>query len=358
MRAFPPTPQSEEPVNQSDPESPPHQGPPSGRPARRTRQVRELGVLLAVAVLIVATWLYNPGFLSAQGVRDLFLGATVLSVLAVGQALVLITKNVDLSVGSVMGLAAFGTGVLFVTFPGLPVPVVVVCGIAIGAVCGLLNGVLVTSVQVPSLVVTLGTLYAYRGLNHWWADGGQINAHDMPGSFLALGRISVLGVPLPAAVAIVTVVAIGLYLSHYRSGRELYAIGSNAEAARLSGIPAGRRVLVAFVVNGSLAGLAGVLFAARYGTVDSTVGFGMELQVVAAAVVGGVAIAGGIGTVYGAAIGAVLMTTITAALPIWQIDQFWHQAVVGALILAAIGLDRLLALRTARKLRGGGARGA
>ncbi|RKS09048.1 monosaccharide ABC transporter membrane protein (CUT2 family) [Nocardiopsis sp. Huas11] len=332
--------------------------PSTARAARRRPQVRELGVLLAVVVLIAATWLHNPGFLSHQGVRDLFLGATVLAVLAVGQALVLITKNVDLSVGSVMGLSAFGTGILFVTFPGLPVPVVMLAGVLIGLACGLANGLLVTTVQVPALVVTLGTLYAYRGLNHWWASGGQVNAHDMPASFLTLGRVPVLGVPLPAAIAVVVVVVVGLYLAHFRSGRELYAIGSNADAARLSGIPAGRRVITAFAVNGALAGLAGVLFAARYGTVDSTVGTGMELQVVAAAVVGGVAIAGGVGTVYGAALGAVLLTTITAALPIWQIDQFWQQAVVGALILAAIGLDRLLALRTARKLRGGGARGA
>ena len=272
------------------------------RRARRQRQVRELGVLLAVVVLIVTTWMHNPGFLSPQGVRDLFLGATVLSVLA--------------------------------------------------------NGLLVTTVQVPALVVTLGTLYAYRGLGHWWADGGQINAHDMPDAFLYLGRVSVLGVPLPAAIAALVIVVVGFYLARYRSGRELYAVGSNVEAARLSGIPVGSRVMTAFVVNGALAGLAGVLFAARYGTVDSTVGFGMELQVVAAAVVGGVAIAGGVGTVYGAALGAILLTTITAALPIWQINQFWHQAVVGALILAAISLDRLLSLRAARKLRGGGARGA
>ena len=329
---------------------PPEQG--AGR-ARRRRRVRELGVLLAVVLLIAGTWLQNPGFLSQQGVRDLFLGATVLSVLAVGQALVLITKNVDLSVGSVMGLSAFGTASLFAAFPEIPVPLAMAAGVGIGALCGLANGVLVATVQVPALVVTLGTLYTYRGLGHWWADGGQVNAHQMPESFLALGRISVLGVPLPAAVAVVVVLALGFYLSRYSSGRELYAIGSDAEAARLSGISVGRRVVAAFVANGALAGLAGVLFTARYGTVDSTAGFGMELEVVAAAVVGGVAIAGGVGTVYGAALGAVLLTTITAALPIWQIDQFWHQAVVGALILSAIGLDRLLALRNARKLGGG-----
>ncbi|OOC57074.1 ATPase [Nocardiopsis sinuspersici] len=342
------------------PETPTAGAPPrdGARPAHRGIQFRELGVLLAVVVLVVATWMYNPGFLSSQGVHDLFLGATVLSVLAVGQALVLITKNVDLSVGSVMGLSAFGTGLLFVTFPGLPVPVVMLAGVLVGLVAGLLNGLLVTTARVPALVVTLGTLYAYRGLNHWWADGGQVNAHDMPDAFLLLGSFGVLGVPLPAAIAIAVVAAVGFYLARYRSGRELYAIGSNADAARLSGIPAARRVTLAFAANGALAGLAGVLFAARYGTVDSTVGTGMELQVVAAAVVGGVAIAGGVGTVYGAALGAVLLTTITAALPIWQVNQFWQEAVVGALILAAIGLDRLLALRTARRLRGGGARGA
>ncbi len=330
----------------------------SRRPARARRRFREVGVLLAVVLLIAATWLHNPGFLSQQGVRDLFLGATVLVILAVGQSLVLITRNVDLSVGSVLGLSAFGTAALFAAVPGLSVPVGMLAGVAIGLACGLCNGLLVSTVRVPALVVTLGTLYIYRGLDHWWAGGRQINAADLPAGFLQLGRTGLLGVPLPALAAIAVAVVIGVYLSRYRSGRELYAIGSNAEAARLSGIPAGRRVVLAFALNGALAGLAGVLFTARYGTVDSTVGTGMELQVVAAAVVGGVALTGGVGTVFGAVLGGVLMTTITAALPIWQVDPFWQQAVVGVLILAAIGLDRLLALRTARRLRGGGARGA
>ncbi|MFL1377037.1 ABC transporter permease [Nocardiopsis protaetiae] len=330
----------------------------SGRPARTRRQFREIGVLLAVVLLIAATWTHNPGFLSTQGVRDLFLGATVLVILAVGQSLVLITRNVDLSVGSVLGLSAFGTAALFAAFPGLPIPVAMLAGVGIGLLCGLANGLLVTTVKVPALVVTLGTLYIYRGLDHWWAGGRQINAADLPAGFLQLGRTGLLGVPLPALAAIAVAIVIGVYLSRYSSGRELYAIGSNAEAARLSGIPAGRRVVLAFALNGALAGLAGVLFTARYGTVDSTVGTGMELQVVAAAVVGGVALTGGVGTVFGAVLGGVLMTTITAALPIWQINPFWQQAVVGVLILAAIGLDRLLALRTARRLRGGGARGA
>jgi rhamnose transport system permease protein len=155
-----------------------------------------------------------------------------------------------------------------------------------------------------------------------------------------------------ALVAAAITLAAGWYLSSYRSGRELYAIGSDPDAARLSGIPVGRRVFAAFGVNGALAGLAGVLYAARFGTLDATVGSGDELQVVAAAVVGGVAIFGGSGTVYGAAVGALLLTTIGTALAVLRVNPFWQQAAVGLLLLAAIALDRVLAARVARRLRG------
>ena len=159
-------------------------------------------------------------------------------------------------------------------------------------------------------------------------------------------------------VAVLVVVAVGFVLRSYRSGRELYGIGSDPEAARLSGIPVGRRVLAAFVVSGALAGLAGVMYAARFQTLDATAGTGQELFVVAAAVVGGVAIFGGSGSVYGAALGALLLTTIGAALPQLGLNPFWREAAVGALILAAIVLDRSLSLRLARRLRGRNLRGS
>jgi rhamnose transport system permease protein len=147
------------------------------------------------------------------------------------------------------------------------------------------------------------------------------------------------------------VLVAGYVLRNYRSGRELYAMGSNPQAAVLAGVPVGRRVLAAFLVSGALAGLAGVLFAARFGTVDAASGTGDELEVVAAVVVGGVAVFGGSGTVYGAAVGALLLTTIGSALPVLAIDQFWQGAIVGALILAAIGTDRVVAARMAARLR-------
>jgi len=200
-------------------------------------------------------------------------------------------------------------------------------------------------------VVTLGTLYVFRGVDYTWAQGRQINAADMPLGFLRMGTAAVAGVPILALFAIAVLVVVGYYLRHFRSGRELYAIGSEPAAARLYGIPAGRRVFAAFVASGALAGLAGVLHAARFGTLDANAGLGYELNVVAAVVVGGVAIFGGSGSVYGAALGAVLLTTIRAALPVLGINPFWQDAAVGVLILAAIGLDRALSARVGRSLR-------
>ncbi|WP_447004084.1 ABC transporter permease [Saccharothrix isguenensis] len=320
--------------------------------------VRESGIVVALGLLVLVTTVDSPHFLSPQSVRDLLLGAAILVVLAVGQTVVIISRNIDLSVGSVLGLVAFATGKLLSSAPGTPTAVAVLAGVGLGALCGVVNGVLVAAARVPALVITLGTLYAFRGIDHSWARGEQINASDMPRSFLGLGTGTVLGVPVLAIIALVVVLVVGFALRDYRSGRELYAIGSEPAAARLSGIPVGRRVFTSFVVCGAMAGLAGVLYAARFGTIDATAGTGIELQVVAAAVVGGVAIFGGSGSVYGAALGALLLTTIGSSLAVLRINPFWQQAVVGGLILAAIGLDRMLAVRAANRLRGRSSRGA
>lgn len=322
------------------------------RIADRLLRARELGIVVALVLLLAVTALNNPRFLSPQSVRDLLLNAVILVTLAVGQTILIVTRNVDLSVGSIVGLVAFGTGKLLLAAPGTPVVLALLAGVIAGAACGAANGSLVAVARVPALVVTLGTLYVFRGLDYSWASGQQINAADMPRAFLRFGTAAVAGIPVLALIALLVVLVVGFTLRSYRSGRELYAIGSDPDAARLSGIPVGRRVFVAFVANGALAGLAGVLYAARFGTLDATVGSGLELTVIAAAVVGGVAIFGGSGTVYGAAVGALLLQTITSSLVVLRINAFWQQAVVGGLILAAIGLDRLLVARLDRRLRG------
>jgi rhamnose transport system permease protein len=312
---------------------------------------RETGILAALILVIAATTVVNPTFLfSPDGFRDLLLTPSILVLIAVGQAMVIITRSVDLSVGSVVGLTAYLTGRLFIDVHGIPIILVFAAGIAAGAVLGLVNGALVAFGKVPALVITLGTLYAYRGINVLWTGSNRINASDMPADFLALGTKQFLFIPYLTIIALIVVLIAAWYLRNRRGGREFYAIGSDPAAAQLYGLKVTQRVLVAFIVSGALAGLAGVLFAARYGTSSSQTGTGLELQAVGAAVIGGVAIFGGSGTVYGAAIGAVLLLTINRALPILGIPDFWQQAVVGALILGAIVLDRILALRQSRRL--------
>jgi rhamnose transport system permease protein len=327
----------------------------AGRAASRLVEVafrvRELGILAALVLVVVITTAVNPRFLSGQSIRDLLLNAAIIVLLTVGQTLVVVTRNVDLSVGSVLGLTAFMTGNLFVGRPGLPVAVAVLAGVLVGVVCGAINGAVTAVGKVPSLVVTLGTLYVFRGIDYAWAGGRQINAADLPDSLLTLGSGRFLGIPYLVAIATVLVAVAAFVLRSYRSGRELYAIGSNPAAAVLAGIPVGRRLFAAFVLSGAVAGLAGVLFTARYGTVDATAGTGFELQVISAVVVGGVAIFGGSGSVVGAALGALLLSTIGSAIVVLRVPSFWQQAIVGALLIGAIALDRLLALRIAAALR-------
>ena len=328
------------------------------RMTERVFRVRELGIVLVLVLLIAVTGILEPRFLEAASLRNLALNASIFAILAAGQTLVLITRNVDLSVGSVLGLSAYFAGDLLSKHEGLPLPLVFVAGMGLGAACGLLNGVLVTWGRVPALVVTLGTLYMFRGLAFLWTNGTQVNAETLPDSFLNLGTDSIAGVPILVVFAVVVLVLVGRWLRDYRAGRELYAIGSNPDGARLVGVRSDRRVLVAFILAGALSGLGGVLFTARFGTVDATAGAGYELTVIAAAVVGGVAIFGGTGSVYGAALGALLLGTITSSLIVLKVEAFWQQAAVGALLLIAITVDRLLALRVEAALRRRSARRA
>lgn len=328
---------------------------PAGKPAtnvfKNLLRTRELGIVLALAVLILYTTINNPRFLSGQSIRDNLLNTAILAVMATGQAVVVITRNIDLSVGSVLGFSAFTVATMMSRHQGLPMIVAIVAGLAVGAAAGLLNGVLVRYGKVPALVVTLGTLYMYRGVVYQWAGGSQVNADKLPAHFLSFANDDFLGIPWLVLIALLVVGGVSLVMRNYRVGRELYAMGSSPQAAELAGIKVARNLLGAFVLSGALAGLAGVLFAARFGTVDASAGTGYELNVVAAVVVGGVAVFGGSGTVWGAGLGALLLTVIGSALAVLDINQFWQQAIVGALIILAICADRLVAVRIARSLR-------
>ncbi|MFJ6569659.1 ABC transporter permease [Streptomyces sp. NPDC091292] len=315
----------------------------------RVFKMRELAILLVFLVMIGVTQAGNSEFLSEQGIKDLLLNATILVLVATGQALVVITKNVDLSVGSTLGISAFAAGT-YLQGGGNGV-VALTIAVALGIGCGLLNGALVSLGQVPALVVTLGTLYIIRGIDSIWVGSRQITASDLPGGFVDFGSGGISAVPYLALIAAAVVAATAYYLRQFGGGRELYALGSNPEAARLAGIPVRKRILAAYTACGALAGLAGALYLARFGNVDSSTGTGYELTVVSAVVVGGVVFTGGSGSVYGAALGALLLTSINSVLPALGVSSVWVLAINGVLLVLAIAVDRIVALRVAKALK-------
>ena len=332
-------------VSQSERPPPAPAGTGARKLTERAFRIRESGIIVVLVLFVAVTASIQPRFLNITNIQFILVNTTVFALLALGETMVVISRNYDLSVGSVLGLSAYLSASLFGGHPGFPIPLAFLAGLGIGLGCGLLNGIMVAAGRVPSLVVTLATLYIFRGIDILIVGGKEVVANSLPSAFLEIPKATVLGIP-SIAIAIAVVIAIGAYyLRSFRSGRELYAMGSNPDAARLAGIPVGRRVFVAFTVSGAIAGVAGVLWAAQYGTIDSTAGTGYELQVISAVVVGGVAIFGGSGSAVGAALGALLLNTISSALYVLGISPFWDQAIFGFLLLLAITLDRFISVR-------------
>ena len=314
-------------------------------------RARTFGIVGILALFVIVTTLIQPSFLSASNIRFILSDATLYALLAIGQTFVVLTRNVDLSVGSVVGFSAYVSADMFQTHPGIAIPVVFAVGIGIGLACGLVTGLITAIGRVPSLVVTLAMLYIIRGVDTIVVGSGQVVANSLPNSFINIFHATLLGIPVLAWVTTVLVAIAAYYLRSYRSGRELYAIGSDPDAARLAGIPIARRIFFTFVLSGAVAGLGGVFWATQYNTIDATAATGLELQVIAAVVVGGVAIFGGSGSVVGAALGALLLQTINVALNVLGVPSLWTEAIAGFLLLVAITLDRGIQLRLAAALR-------
>ncbi|MEX3936827.1 ABC transporter permease [Paraburkholderia phymatum] len=311
---------------------------------------RETTLFIVLILLILGTSLARPQFLNLQNLRDVLLNVSIISLLTAGMTVVILMRHIDLSVGSTVGISAYAVGSLYVVFPHMPVLVALVAGVAIGLVAGGINALLIAVGRVPSLVATLSTLYIVRGADYAWVHGGQINATSLPDAYSRLATGTLLGIPTLALIAAVVLLALSFYLKHFRAGREHYAIGSNPEAARLAGVNVERRVMSGFLLSGAIAGFAGALWLARFGTVDASTAKGIELQVVAAAVVGSVAITGGVGTILGATLGALVLGVISIALVVLHVSPFWEQAIEGALIVAAIAADTLLARSVAKRM--------
>ncbi len=309
---------------------------------------RELGLVAAMAAVVIPVAAINPRMVSGPNLVALSMDAALLMIVAAGQMLVLITRNIDLSVASVIGLSAYGAAVTLHAHPDLNIYLALALAGAIGLACGLVNGSVVTIGRVPAIVVTLGTLSVFRGIDSLWTGGKQISADQVPQAWLDLTSARFLGIPGVVFIALGVLLLVAFVLRSLPIGRELFAIGSNPEGAELIGIRVRRRVLGAFAAAGVLAGFDGGLWASRYATIDARVATGFELTVIAAVVVGGVAIRGGAGTVLGVALGALTLLVIRNGLILVRVDPLWLQGVYGLVILAAVAIDALVARRSQR----------
>ncbi|MBA3414574.1 MAG: ABC transporter permease [Chloroflexia bacterium] len=323
----------------------------AGRLVDLVGRVREAGLLMALAAVVVIVGVQAPRYLSTGNIRQILVSVSIIAVVAVGQTLVVLTRNVDLSVASTIGLVAYVVRDLFRDYPDFPIWLAVIVGLLIGAGLGAVNGALVTVGGVPAIVATLGTLYVFRGLTFAIGGGELVTASEVPPDFRQIALARPLGIPAPILVAAAAALVVGYVLRTTRSGRQLYAVGSNPEAARLAGLPVDRLVFAAFVACGSLAAVGGILWAARFPSVDARAATGYELLVVAAVVLGGVNIFGGSGTVLGAVLGAIFLGMIQNALTILRLNAFWLQAISGAAILIAVSIDLLITRRLQEILR-------
>jgi rhamnose transport system permease protein len=312
--------------------------------AARQRELSLLLVLLAMGVLVA---IQAPQVLSASNLTDVTVLAAIIAIAAVGEAMVVITRNVDLSVEAVIGLVAFVVADILGN-QLLPTPAAMAFGIGLGLVLGMINGVVVAVFRVPSIVATLGTLSIYRGVDFLLAGGKQVTLTELPPGYTDAARDTVLGIPLFVLIALAIVVVTGVVLRQTRFGRSVYAVGSNPEAAAILGIRTGLVTFVVFSVCGLLSGIAGVMWGIQFGTINATAATGVTLQVIAAVVVGGVNIFGGSGTVFGAALGALFLGFIANALILLRLSQFWLQGIYGLVILIAVALDAVLLRRFQR----------
>jgi rhamnose transport system permease protein len=309
---------------------------------------REVSLIIFILILVLAVTLSSPDFMQVNNIRLILLNISILVIVSLAQTMVIIAKGIDLSVASMIGLVAMMVAAVVKENPQMPMVLSILLGLALGAVLGTVNAIIITFVKVPPIIATLGTMSIYRGLVFFYSGGTWINSYELPESFKQLSKGTPLGLPNMVIYAILVAVAVYYFLKYTHIGRNIFAVGSNLEAAQVSGIRTQRVIFLVYVLCGVACGLAGVLWASRYESAQTNTALGFELQTVAASVVGGVSISGGVGTVPGVLLGALLFGIIENALTIVNISPFWELAVEGFLILAAVTSDILIVRRVKR----------
>ncbi|HDT1383009.1 TPA: autoinducer 2 ABC transporter permease LsrC [Klebsiella aerogenes] len=308
---------------------------------------RELSAFFAIVALFVVLVALNPAYFSLQTLAMIFASSQILCLLALGATLVMLTRNIDVSVGSTVGLCAIAVGVALNNGYGLATAIAF--ALAIGALAGAFNGLLVVGLRIPAIVATLGTLGLYRGVMLLWTGGKWIEG--LPDSLKSLSEPAFIGVSPLGWLVLALLLAGGWLLSRTAFGRDFYAVGDNLAAARQLGVAVNRTRMLAFTLNGMLAACAGIVFAAQIGFVPNQTGSGLEMKAIAACVLGGILLLGGTGTLLGAFLGAFFLTQIDTVLVLFRLPAWWNDFIAGLVLLGVLVLDGRLRQALARHQR-------
>jgi len=317
--------------------------------ADTTRSFRDAGLLGFIVALSVLVQILNPSFLSLENLADMAKNTAILSILSVGMMLVIITRGIDLSIGATLALSGMVAASTVATWKDTHPLVAIALGIGIGLVSGSIVGLLVARGKVLPIIASLGLMNIFRGVTFLVSDGQWISANQMPASFKGIALSSFLGINALIWIALVIYLLAWWFLTWNRMGRQIYAVGSNPESARVSGINIERTLYWVYTLMGGLSGLAGVLWVSKFASAQGDTAMGFELSVIAACVLGGVSIAGGSGKISGILMGTLLLGILNNALPLVNVSPFWQTFIQGSIILIAVIINALVKRRAVRR---------
>lgn len=311
----------------------------------RIQQIREFSLIGFIVILAIFVQFRNSNFLTMSNIDDLLTNTAILSILAVGMMMVIITRGIDLSIGATLALSGMLTSMLVANYPGLHPIAALIIGTLIGFISGSIIGLLVAKFKILPIIATLGMMNVFRGVTFLISGGKWVSAYQMSDSFKAISTGSIFGINNLILIAVIIYIIFYYFINYTRTGRKIYAIGSSPESAKVSGINVTKITWMVYSIMGSLAGLSGVLWVSKFASAQSNTAAGYELNVIAACVIGGISIAGGEGKVTGLFSGVLLYGILENALPMINVSPFWQNAIQGAVILIAVIVSALIKRR-------------
>ncbi|MGN1114956.1 MAG: ABC transporter permease [Candidatus Ornithomonoglobus sp.] len=305
--------------------------------------IRELSlVIVMIAIAVFVQYRSGGNFLTVENISDMLAETSVLAICAVGMMFVIITGGIDLSIGAIMALGAMAGCTVLKNNQSMPIIAVIGIAMAVGLVCGIFNGILVSKLKILPIIATLGTMNIYRGITYLVANGSWVKQQEMGAKFLSLATGKVLGINNLIVIAVIVYIIAGFFMTKTRTGRKIYAVGNSEESARVSGIKTDNTLIMVYTLLGVIAGLAGTLYVCKYGVAQGETCTGYEMNVIAACVLGGVSINGGTGRVPGVLLGAILLGILNNAMPLIHVSSFWQEAIRGLIILLSIIANSLI----------------